>query len=239
MGGGVPRLLAGSLVALAAVQVGPAATWLPPVRARFPALAGRGNPDGIALTFDDGPHPEGTIAVLDELDRLGWTATFFVVGEQVRRHPDVVRETHRRGHAIEVHGDQHRYAIARWPRDVAQDLRQACDAVADVTGSMPRRWRPPYGVLSGPSLVTARKADVRPVLWSSWGRDWRAEATPESVVADIRRPGLRGATVLLHDSDLTSAPGSWKTTVASLPLLADAIDEAGLRVRRLDEHLRT
>ena len=233
------RLVLGSSLALATAQVGPAATWLPFVRRAFPSLAGRGSDDGIALTFDDGPHPEGTIAVLDELDRLGWQATFFVIGEQVRRHPDVVRETQQRGHAIAVHGDQHRYVIARMPADVSDDMRRARDAVAEVTGTMPRHWRPPYGVLSGPALHAARNAELRPLLWTTWGRDWRSDATAQSVVADLRRPGLRGATVLLHDSDITSAAGAWKTTVSALPLLADAIDEAGLRVRSLDEHLRS
>lgn len=231
------KALVGSLSLLAAAQVGPAATWLPPVRNLFPRLAGRGPVDGLTLTFDDGPHPAGTIAVLDELERLHWPATFFVLGEQVRQHQDVVREVHQRGHTIAVHGDQHRYAIARSPRDVDDDMRRACDAVADATGATPRHWRPPYGVLSGPALIAARSAGLRPLLWTTWGRDWRADATPQSVVADVQIGGLRGATVLLHDSDITSAPGSWKTTVAALPLLADAIDEAGLRLRALEEHL--
>ena len=231
------RAIVGSLSLVAAAQAGPAATWLPPVRSWFPRLAGRGRPDGLTLTFDDGPHPEGTIAVLDELDQLRWPAAFFFLGEQVRQHQDVVHEVHRRGHGIAVHGDQHRYAIARFPRDVDDDMRRARDSVADVIGAMPRLWRPPYGVLSGPALVAARNAGLRPLLWTTWGRDWRAEATPQTVVADVRRGGLHGATVLLHDSDITSAPGSWKTTVAALPLLADAIDEAGLQVRSLDEHV--
>jgi peptidoglycan/xylan/chitin deacetylase (PgdA/CDA1 family) len=231
------KAIVGSLSLLAVAQVGPAATWLPPVRDWFPRLAGRGPVDGLTLTFDDGPHPEGTIAVLDELDQMRWPATFFVLGEQVRQHHDVVREVQRRGHTIAIHGDQHRYAIARSPRDVDDDMQRACDSVADAIGVMPRYWRPPYGVLSGPAVLAARRAGLRPLLWTTWGRDWRADATAETVVADVCRGGLGGATVLLHDSDITSAPGSWKTTVAALPLLADAIDEAGLRVRPLDEHL--
>jgi peptidoglycan/xylan/chitin deacetylase (PgdA/CDA1 family) len=232
------KAVVGSLSLLAAAQVGPAATWLPPVRDLFPRLAGRGSPDGVALTFDDGPHPEGTIAVLDELERLHWPATFFMIGEEMRRYPDIVREVQRRGHVIAVHGDQHRYAIARTPRDVAEDLRRARDSVAELTGSMPRQWRPPYGVLSGPALLAANTLGLRPLLWTTWGRDWRADATAETVVADVRRGGLGGATVLLHDSDSTSAAGAWKTTVAALPLLADAIAAAGLRVRTLDQHLQ-
>src|SRR3954470_16444182 len=97
----VRRALVLTLSAAAAVQVGPAATWLPGVRrAVMPSLLGRGQPGSVALTFDDGPHPEGTPAVLDALDLLGWSATFFVLGAQARRHPELVTDTARRGHEI-------------------------------------------------------------------------------------------------------------------------------------------
>src|SRR4051794_23645450 len=119
-----------------AAQVGPAATWLPSVRRTLtPTLLGTGRVSSVALTFDDGPHRDGTVQVLDELDRLRWRATFFVLGAQARRWPDVVRETARRGHEIAVHGDTHHYLIARSPRAVADDLRRAYDTVGDLTGA--------------------------------------------------------------------------------------------------------
>ena len=190
----------------------------------------------MALTFDDGPHPEGTPAVLDALDDLGWSATFFVLGAQARRHPAVVAETVRRGHEIAVHGDEHRYLIARPPRAAYDDLRRAVDSVADITGSSPRWWRPPYGVLSGPALVAAHRLGLQPVLWSAWGRDWRADATPASVVDNLLAAAVGGGTLLLHDSDVTSAPGSWRTTVAALPLLSERIEATGVRVNALRSH---
>lgn len=223
---------------LAAAQVGPAATWLPLLRrALVPALCGHGAPGSAALTFDDGPHPEGTPAVLDALDRLGWRATFFVLGEQTRRHPQVVRDAFARGHEIALHGDAHRYLIARWPRDAVADLRRGRDTLADLLGAPPLWWRPPYGVLSGPALLAARALGLRPVLWSAWGRDWRADATPGQVVDDLFAGRVDGGTLLLHDSDVTSAPGSWRTTVAALPLLAEALARDGIRVRSLGAHL--
>jgi len=232
------RLIVAGTVAAVAAQVGPAATWLPAVRRTLaPALLARGDATSVALTFDDGPHPDGTPAVLDALDSLGWTATFFVLGEQARRHPDIVRETARRGHEIALHGDEHRYLIARAPWTAYDDLRRAHDTVSDLTGVQPCWWRPPYGVLSGPALVAAGRLGLRPILWSAWGRDWRAEATPESVTRELCRDGIGGATMLLHDSDVTSSPGSWRTTVDALPLLAARVDEAGLRARTLSEHL--
>src|SRR5579884_3956579 len=166
-GGPVPTgrgLVAGAAFAAVAAQVGPAATWLPPVRrALTPRLAGRGPRGGVALTFDDGPHPQATPAILDVLDGLGWTATFFVLGTQVRRYPDVAAEVARRGHELALHGDEHRYLIGRGPRAARDDLRRAFDSVAAVTGQPPLWWRPPYGVLSGPALAAARRLGVRPV----------------------------------------------------------------------------
>jgi peptidoglycan/xylan/chitin deacetylase (PgdA/CDA1 family) len=228
-----PALVAGA--ALAAVQVGPAATWLPPLRRVIAASLEGPTPRGsVAVTFDDGPHPQGTPAVLDALDRLGWQATFFVLGEQARRHPEIVRETARRGHAVALHGDSHRYLIGRSPGAAIRDLRRGRDTLTELLGEAPTWWRPPYGVLSGPSLLAARSLGLHPVLWSAWGRDWRATATPAGVVEDLLTGRLDGGTLLLHDSDVVSTPGSWRTTVAALPGLADVLTARGLVARRWD-----
>jgi peptidoglycan/xylan/chitin deacetylase (PgdA/CDA1 family) len=175
--------------------------------------------------------------VLDALARLGMSATFFVLGSAARRHPALVGDIVAAGHEVGVHGDEHRYLIARPPTAAAADLRRARDTVAEITGAAPRWWRPPYGVLSGPALVAAAALGLEPVLWSAWGRDWRAEATPQSVVTDLTGRRLPGATLLLHDSDATSAPGSWQTTVAALPLLAARLSADRLVARSLSTHV--
>jgi hypothetical protein len=74
------------------------------------------------------------------------------------------------------------------------------------------------------------------VLWTAWGRDWRAAATAHTVVADVERGVAAGGTVLLHDSDCTSDPGSWRATLGALPLLAERWSDAGLSVGPLADH---
>ncbi|HVU92851.1 MAG TPA: polysaccharide deacetylase family protein, partial [Jatrophihabitans sp.] len=119
---------------------------------------------------------------------------------------------------------------ARTPWGIAEDLRRGRDTVGEATGRAPRWWRPAYGVMSGPSYLAARRLGLRPVLWSAWGRDWQAEATPETVVAALESGRTAGGTLLLHDSDAMSDPGSWRTTVAALPLLAERLAASRLMV---------
>ena len=231
----VPALalpLAGAAVAHAL----PAVTARGPARRLTPGLAGEGRPGGIALTFDDGPDPSGTPAVLEALADLGWRATFFLLGSQVRQHPDVARRVVEAGHEVAVHGKVHRKHLARTPLGIRRDLRVAAEEIAEVTGVKPRWFRPPYGVLSGGTLWAARNLGLTPVLWTAWGKDWLA-GPPVHVVAEVMRTLRDGGTVLLHDSDCTSRPGSWRSTAAALPLLAAQVQARGLEVRTLADHL--
>lgn len=222
-----PYAVAATAVPLVA-HVAPAGTWLdqPTIRL-LPRLRGVGRPDHVALTFDDGPDPVSTPRILDELDELGWTATFFVLGDMARRAPDVVREIVGRGHEIGVHGDHHRSHLLMTPRAVRRDLTTAVETVAELSGRRVRWFRPPYGHLSLGSVLAAHRLDLQPVLWSAWGKDWRADATPQSVTSTVMAALEPGGTILLHDSDCTSAPGSWRTTRASLRLLAVEVTDRG------------
>ncbi|HEY2724867.1 MAG TPA: polysaccharide deacetylase family protein [Pseudonocardiaceae bacterium] len=203
----------------------------------FPALAGRGGAGSIALTFDDGPDPEGTPRVLDALDRLGWQATFFMLGTQVRRYPELAARVVDAGHEAAVHGHTHRNHLARGAVDVTRDVARAAELVGAATGTRPRWFRPPYGVFTLGSLAAARTAGLRPVLWTAWGRDWTgasAARVAETVTGQLRA----GGTVLLHDSDCAAeVAGSWRSTVAALPLLAELTERLDCPVVALRDHL--
>jgi peptidoglycan/xylan/chitin deacetylase (PgdA/CDA1 family) len=140
------------------------------------------------------------------------------------------------GHEVAVHGDQHRSELFRTPRDIADDLDRALDAVSRATGAEPQWFRPPYGVLATAGLRSARRLGLQTVLWTSWGRDWRPQATPLTVVKDVLSGLDGGGTVLLHDSDCTSAPESWRSTLGALPMLADILAGRGLEVGPLSAH---
>ena len=207
------------------------------LRARMlPALAGLGRTTHVALTFDDGPDPASTPQFMDVLDQLGWRATFFLLGEMVRKAPALAAELVAAGHEVAVHGDRHRSHVLRTPGDVKRDMAAGLGTIGDATGVTPTFFRPPYGSLSAASLVNARRLSLRPVLWTAWGRDWRAEADPATVIDDLSPDLCPGATILLHDSDCTSAPGSWRSALGALPLLAEDLERRGLRVGTLADH---
>jgi peptidoglycan/xylan/chitin deacetylase (PgdA/CDA1 family) len=221
----------------ALVHAAPALGGVSPIGVRLtPALVGLGRPGHVALTFDDGPDAESTPAFLNVLDDLGWKATFFMLGDMVRKAPGVAAEVAAAGHEIAVHGDVHGNMLRRTPRRTADDITAAYDSVANATGAEPRWFRPPFGIMSYASLRSASRLGMRTVLWTTWGRDWRREATPQSVTADVLRRYVDGGTVLLHDSDCTSYPGSWRSALGALPRLADELAARGLVVGPVGDH---
>ena len=175
--------------------------------------------EGVALTFDDGPHPEGTPAVLDVLARAGVRGTFFVIGEQVRRRPALVADAAIAGHAIALHGDRHRLQLRMTAAAVAEDLQRGVAAIEDATGATPAWHRPPFGIYSPAGLEAARAAGLTPLLWSRWGRDWRKWTTPRRIATRATRSVVAGDVILLHDADFYSARDSHRRTVAALELI--------------------
>ena len=218
---------AGGMVVAAAGWAPSAAAYAPGaarvfgVRIRFPDLP------GVVLTFDDGPHPQGTPAVLAELDRLSARAIFFVVGEAVAREPAVVREILAGGHELGIHGYRHQ-SRRQWTGEaVFDDTLRALDAVIEATDVLPRFYRPPHGTATFAALRCVRRLRLEALLWSRWGKDWRRSATPQSIARAATAEIGRGDVVLLHDSDAHGATGSWRRTAAAVPLVIEAIRAAG------------
>ncbi|MGZ6792336.1 MAG: polysaccharide deacetylase family protein, partial [Mycobacteriales bacterium] len=151
----------------------------------------------VALTFDDGPDPEWTLRIADALD--GAPATFFVLGEQTRRHPEVVAELVRRGHEVACHGDRHRRLTRLSPRETVADLRAAHAAVLSAAGTAPAFFRPPHGLLNLAACWESARLAMRPALWSTSSGDWRPDATVDGVCRQVVGTAVPGSVVLLHD----------------------------------------
>jgi peptidoglycan/xylan/chitin deacetylase (PgdA/CDA1 family) len=220
-----------------AVHALPALTSAGQVRGRIaPGLSGKGDPGHVALTFDDGPHPLSTPRFLAALDTLGVRATFFLLGRWAARTPGLAKEIAAAGHEIAMHGYDHRCLLARGPRSTYADLARARDVVEDTTGAPVRLFRPPYGVMTGPAHLAVRRLGLRPVLWTAWGEDWTSRATPDTVYDTVRADLAGGGTILLHDSDVTAVPGSWRSTLGALPRVVAECRERGLTVGPLAGH---
>jgi peptidoglycan/xylan/chitin deacetylase (PgdA/CDA1 family) len=178
---------------------------------------------GVALTFDDGPHPEGTPAVLEILKRFDARATFFVVGEQVEQRPELVQRIVADGHDVALHGYRHRCQLLIGAADARADVERGFATVSEVLGHPPVLHRPPYGIYSPAGLAAARARGMKPLLWSRWGKDWRKFTTP----ARIARRIVPGATppdvILLHDADFYSSKHSHRRTVAALELIMNRL----------------
>ena len=187
----------------------------------------------VALTFDDGPHPVTTRRVLAALAPTRHRATFFVLGEKVRHHPDVVREIHAGGHTLGLHGDFHdRLHSFRMPWSVRDQIVRAADVVEGATGVRPRFFRPPLGHTSVTSVRGADLAGVTLIGWSLRGYDGIRWRTPGAVVERIGRRLTDGAIVMLHDA--AEHDDFEPASVRALPRLVALLDERGLTSVGLD-----
>ncbi|HVO55467.1 MAG TPA: polysaccharide deacetylase family protein [Solirubrobacterales bacterium] len=224
------------LTAAAVAHAGPSlATTVPPVAAAL-GLKRReehAGADEVFLTFDDGPHPQGTPAVLDLLREANAEATFFLAGEQVVQRPALVAEIVAAGHRVELHCFHHRNQLRLAPRSLIEDGERAKAAIEEAGGQEVRDYRPPYGIFSGSGLRAIRRRGWRSVLWSQWGRDWDRSATPDSIATRVSADARAGDILLLHDADYYSARDSWVRTVAALPRILEELEARGLRSRLL------
>jgi peptidoglycan/xylan/chitin deacetylase (PgdA/CDA1 family) len=152
----------------------------------------------VHLTFDDGPDPLWTPRVAAELERMGARGTFFVIGERVAEHPDVVRRLVEAGHGVELHCMRHVAHPGLAREKIAADTREALAVLREV-GVRPRRWRTPGGHVTRATRLVAARNGLRLAGWSADPRDWEGELA--SVMLErMSRDGLRdGDVIVMHD----------------------------------------
>lgn len=211
-----------------------------PGRARrwqtYPGLE-RVEPRGHAvLTFDDGPDPDATPAVLDALDRTGVRATFFLLGTQVECHPALAREVVERGHEIALHGYGHERQDRIDSDRSDEDMHRGYSVLEKHLGVQCRWYRPPYGKMSDGAARTCASLGMSIVYWSAWGLDW--EEVGAARIADVVSDQLDdGGILLLHDSARHARRASAAPTADAIEIIAENARERGMSLISLGEAL--
>lgn len=169
----------------------------------FPSCLWSGNTQqrSIALTFDDGPHPEHTLELLEVLDRHRVPATFFWLGACVERAPDIAKSVYEQGHWLGLHGYDHRSFPTLTDAELEQSLRQTQQIISDVCQLSPTAIpdvRPPNGLFTPKILNLLNQWNYRPVMWSVVPEDWVVPGTAV-VVSRIMQQVRNGSIIVLHD----------------------------------------
>jgi peptidoglycan/xylan/chitin deacetylase (PgdA/CDA1 family) len=191
----------------------------------------RGRPgDGrLCLTFDDGPHPVHTPRILDLLRANGVRATFFVIGKNARRYPELLRRIVDEGHALGHHSFSHAEPHLTSSRQLMAEIAETRDVIDAATGRRPRLFRPPHGKLTAGKLWALWHSGFTVVLWNRDPKDF-ARASADELRAWVRgRPMSGGDVVLLHDTV--------SHTADVLPELISSVRQAGLAFATVDELL--
>ena len=189
----------------------------------FHPAAGSRGPLAVALTFDDGPWPNSTAQILAILVQRQAPATFFVVGRQVERYPELVRREVAAGMALGSHSYGHPQPFDRLPvARVWDELARGRRTLVPL-GVHPVGFRPPGGAASATILATAQELGERTVLWSVDPADWQPGVTADQLTQRVLAAARPGAIVLLHDGG-----GDRSATVAALPAIIDGLRRLGL-----------
>ncbi len=213
-------------------SVAPACNFWGKVVSRGPAGSRR-----VAITFDDGPTPGSTDAMLDVLRDAGVTASFFVIGANVARHPDLLRRIHDEGHLIGNHSQNHsHYGICRvtsyWRREIAETDRE----VENVIGVRSAMYRPPCGMKTWHTFDAMRTTGHTLVNWSRRAID----GLPTTADRVMRRFAniSDGEIILLHDGiEPNTSYADRSATIAVVPMLIEQLRRENLTPVRLDELL--
>ena len=176
---------------------------------------------GVCLTFDDGPHPEHTPRLLDVLGEQGVKGTFFVVGEEAEKHPELVKRIVAEGHAVGGHSWTHSEPRTTTTRQLLDEVTRTQELLWEVVGVGSTLFRPPKGELTAAKLLGLMRAGLTVVLWNVDPRDY-ARTSVEGLAAWFAKQPMRsGDIVLMHDA--------WPWAAGVIGGLARAAREGGLR----------
>ncbi|MDB1089986.1 polysaccharide deacetylase family protein [Streptomyces sp. ACA25] len=205
---------------------GPPSRAVPVRAAAAETLAAPGH--RIALTFDDGPHPEHTPQVLQILREYQVPATFFIIGENAARRPDLLRAIAADGHLVANHSWSHPQLDLIAADRVRQELGSTSELIADLLGAAPRWARAPYGAWDGPSLQICADLAMEPLGWSIDTHDWTMPGVT-AISSAVLEGAHAGGIVLAHDGG-----GDRSDTVTALRYYLPRLLERGYALVRPD-----
>ena len=197
----------------------------------LPKIIWRVPDEHVYLTFDDGPDAKMTPALLTLLHKHTVRATFFLLGEKVRRHPEVVRQICEAGHAIGNHSFSHPNLIGKSKEVIRDEVLQTDAAIVDVVGKTPALFRPPYGRFGVELMGVLSETHHRLVLWSGSTKDYRTESDAEMISGALIRLAKPGKVILLHDGHLNSG-----NTLQALERTLGKLAERGLTFSSIPEN---
>jgi peptidoglycan/xylan/chitin deacetylase (PgdA/CDA1 family) len=169
----------------------------------FPEILFYSDDESIHLTFDDGPHPIATPFILQELKRRGIKATFFLLGQNVQKFPDLVRQIHEDGHQIGNHSLSHTNLLLKSKKCVQAEILGASTILQKTIGAHSSFFRPPYGYFDWRTMNVLRFLGMTCVLWNVDSKDYKLKSAVDISRRVIMKTG-KGSILLFHDNDLTS-----------------------------------
>jgi peptidoglycan-N-acetylglucosamine deacetylase len=222
---------------LLAACLSPRSDWLGANIRRLPEAAAQRRE--VALTFDDGPDPRVTPAVLDLLDAAGAKATFFCIAEQARLHRGLCRGIVQRGHSVQNHSERHGLGFAMsGPGGFSREVNNAQAALTDITGQAPLFFRAPAGVRNPFLGMVLERSGLRLVSWTRRGFD-TVRRSPHEIAQRLSQRLAAGDVLVLHDGNCARSHSGQAVVLEALPLLLRKIAQQQLRCVTLPHAFRS
>ena len=178
--------------------------------------------NAIFLTFDDGPHPEITLWIMEQLYQWQAKATFFVIGENVAKCSSLMRDTYKAGHTIANHTYNHLNGWTTSANKYQKNIELCDEIIYTLSDSIPSLFRPPYGRITSKQCSNLKQKDI--VMWSHLAWDFDKKLSPSQSIKALEK-AKPGSIIVFHDSEKAE-----KNLKAILPTLLKVYNDRGLQM---------
>jgi peptidoglycan/xylan/chitin deacetylase (PgdA/CDA1 family) len=190
----------------------------------------------IALTFDDGPHPEFTPMIMDRIEQNGGRGTFFCTGKNLTANRELAREIADRGHLIGNHTYSHIHPMFAGRGRLYDEIYRTKSLIEELTGKTNRFFRPPYGFLTPSLFSICRTLELSIILWNSNSKDYRL-MNENAIFRKIRGDIKAGTIMLFHDCKFSNADIDYSNSIKALNSVMEVVMLKGLKPATVEELL--